>query len=128
MRGPRASRPRAFRNPLRAGRPRTPSRRHWANAQRLIFSQPRSEVRQFASTWVRLSRPTRWASTASADWGALPRIVGQLFGDGIVWPADHDVGPVLSRLVRRQLAESHHQQVVADLREVSCRAVEQDFA
>ncbi len=51
VRGPRASRPRVFRNPLRAGRPRTPSRRHWANAQRLIFSQPRSVTQSPNTPW-----------------------------------------------------------------------------
>ncbi len=45
LRGSRASRPLVFRNPSRAGRPRTDlgtqSRWHWANAQRLIFSSER---------------------------------------------------------------------------------------
>ncbi len=49
MRGPRASRPRVFRNAVRAGRPRSDlsaqSRWHWANAQRLIFSQSLMSLR-----------------------------------------------------------------------------------
>ncbi len=44
---PRASRPLVFGKSVAGGtpadRPRHPSRWHWANAQRLIFSQPRSE-------------------------------------------------------------------------------------
>ncbi len=82
--GSRASRPLVFGNPSRAGRPRTDlgtqRRWHWANAQRLIFSQPRNAR---AGLWICLlacvcaaAAPT-WADDTSLKQADHLRLTGR---------------------------------------------------